>query len=53
MDVYRAMYLTLFHAATDAVQEIRQRNYGLAEQILIRAQQKAEEQYLEQEEKNF
>ena len=47
MSSYQKMYLELFNAITDALQQISQHNYGLAERILIKAQQEAEEQYME------
>ncbi len=47
MSFYQKMYLTLFHAITDALEQINQSNYGLAESILVKAQQEAEEQYME------
>lgn len=43
---YRQMYLTLFRAATDAVEQIDQQNYGLARAMLVAAQQKAEELFI-------
>ena len=44
--MYRKMYYLLFNAITTAIEEIRNRNYGNAETVLMEAQQKAEEQYL-------
>lgn len=46
MPDYQKMYTTLFNAITDAIQSIQQNNYGIAAEILIRAQQKTEELYI-------
>ena len=40
-------YTSLFNAVTDAIQAISQQNYGLAKEILLQAQQKAEELFLD------
>ena len=42
MTDYKAMYLLLFNAVTDALE-----NYGEASALLIAAQQKAEELYMD------
>ena len=47
---YQKMYLTMFNAVTDALEELEKLNVGRAEEILRQAQQSAEEQYLQQEE---
>ncbi|MBQ6430797.1 MAG: hypothetical protein IJJ99_02840 [Oscillospiraceae bacterium] len=44
--MYQKMYCLLFNAVTTAIEEIRKRNYGNAESILIQAQQESEEVYL-------
>ncbi len=49
MSVYQNMYLELFNAITNALEQISQHNYALAESILIRAQQEAEETYIKAE----
>ena len=49
MPDYQKMYTTLFNAITDAIETIRSHNYGTAEDILIRAQQKTEELYISAE----
>ena len=49
MDLYEELYHLMFNAATDAIRELEQQNVGLAAEILRRAQQKAEEQYLDWE----
>lgn len=43
---YKEMYLMLFRAVTAAIEQLRARNYGRAEELLILAQQRAEEQYI-------
>ena len=42
---YQKIYTTLFNAITDALSQIETQNYGDAKEILISAQQKAEEKY--------
>lgn len=44
--MYHQMYLTLFNAITDAVEQLEQRNYGQAASILKQAQAAAEEIYV-------
>ena len=41
MTDYKAMYLLLFNAITDALEKIEEQNYGEACELLIAAQQKA------------
>ena len=43
---YKKMYLTLFNAITGAIQNLEWKNYGRAKDILIQAQQEAEEIYI-------
>ena len=43
---YEKMYSTLFNAITDALEQIEQQNFGSAKDLLIAAQQKAEEIYI-------
>ena len=43
---YQKIYTTLFNANTDALSQIETQNYGDAKEILISAQQKAEEIYI-------
>ena len=43
MEINEKMYLHLFNAVTDALEEMENRNYGLAAQLLKRAQQTCEE----------
>ena len=43
---YEKMYSTLFNAITDALESMKQQNLGTAKDILIRAQQETEKQYM-------
>lgn len=47
---YKAMYVHLFHVMTDVLSQLEQQNYGQAKQLLIAAQQQAEQAYLDAEE---
>ncbi len=47
---YKKMYLNLFNRITDAIEEIEKMNLGTAKDILIAAQQSAEEEYIGEEE---
>lgn len=47
MTDYQALYTGLFNAITDALVQLDALNIGTAAEILIRAQQAAEERYLE------
>ena len=47
MTDYKAMYLLLFNAVTDALEKMNRQNYGEASALLIAAQQKAEELYMD------
>ena len=49
MPDYKALYFKLFAALADATAALEQHNYGIAAQILIAAQQEAEELYLTME----
>ena len=44
---YRTLYYKLFAAAADALEAIEHANFGLARDILIRAQQNAETAWLD------
>lgn len=44
--MYKGMYLMLFNAITDALTALESRNIGQAADILIAAQQQAEERYI-------
>ena len=48
--IFKKMYLTLCNQITDAVEALEAQNYRLAEEILCRAQQQAEEQFISQDE---
>ena len=43
---YQKSYLHLFNAVTDALEQLKQQNYGTAKELLIRAQQEAEEIFI-------
>ena len=45
---YREMYLGLFNAITDALEEMEKMNFGAAKERLKQAQIDAEEAYLSQ-----
>lgn len=47
---YKKPYLAMFNGVTDALEALEARNYGLAGDIFRRAQQEAEERFLEAEE---
>ena len=51
MPDYQRLYTLLFNAYTDVIEQIDRCNFGNAREILICAQQKAEECYLSEEEK--
>ena len=38
MEEYKKMYLLLFNAITDALEQMEQQNYGTAKDLLIAAQ---------------
>ena len=43
---YNKMYLLLFNAISDALEQMQSQNYGNAKDMLIAAQQKAEDIYI-------
>ena len=49
-ELYKNLYFHLFNQITDALEALEKQNYGEARDILIRAQQEAEERYLNAEE---
>ena len=49
-ELYKNLYFHLFNQITDALEALEKQNYGEARDILIRAQQKTEEAYLNAEE---
>lgn len=48
--IFKKMYFTLFNQITDAMEALESKNYGQAVEILRRAQQQAEEQFISQDE---
>lgn len=48
--LYQELYYYLFNQITDAITAIERQDFGTAKDILIRAQQTAEERYLDAEE---
>lgn len=51
MDLYRNLYYQMVRASERALRELEQQDFGNARNILIAAQQEAEEQYLHQTDK--
>ena len=49
MPDYDKMHHLLFNAITDALEQIEQQNFGSAKDLLIAAQQEAEEIYMSAE----
>ena len=49
-ELYKNLYFHLFNQITDALEEMEKQNFGQVRDILIRAQQEAEETYLNAEE---
>ena len=47
--LYQELYYYLFNQITDAITAIERQNFGTEKEILIRAQQMAEERYLDGE----
>ena len=43
---YKQMYLNLFNAVSDAIEQIENKNYGFAEQMLKLAQEECEEIFI-------
>ena len=50
MEPYKSLYYKLFAAMADAVEALERMDFGTAREILIEAQQMAEEAVLSQEE---
>ena len=50
MDTLPRCYTHLFARVSDAIEALEQQNFGTARDILIRAQQEAEELYIDEEE---
>lgn len=49
--VYQKMYTYLFNAVTDSLEAMDAQNFGQARELLIEAQQRCEEIYMDAEEK--
>lgn len=49
MPDYQKMYSALFNAITDALEQLQAQNIGLARELLMAAQLKTEELYIEAE----
>ena len=47
MHGYEACYYLLFNSVTDALEAMEQQNYGYAKQLLITAQQEAEDLWID------
>jgi len=47
MEDYKVLYLHLFNAITDSLGAMEAQNFGQAREILIRAQQDAEEEIIQ------
>ena len=50
--MYRKMYIRLFNAATDAIANIEEQNFGIARELLMEAQRECEEIYMEESQKD-
>lgn len=48
MTDYQKLYTFLFNGISDAIAALDRNNYGTARDLLVKAQQEAEEQYLTQ-----
>ena len=49
MDIYQQMYLCLFIRVSDALEQLEQRNYGVAEELLRQGQMECEGIYMDEE----
>ena len=49
MPDFKKMYLHLFSHVSDALDALERQNFGQAKEILIAAQQQAEDEYVESE----
>ena len=45
--MYREMYMQLVHAATRALEDLRQKQYADAELVLLNAQREAEQTFIQ------
>lgn len=48
MDSYKRLYTLLFNHITDALEQLDRGRFQLAEEILVSAQQEAEEMFIDQ-----
>lgn len=46
MNNYKELYLILWNIITDTIDMIDKQNYGMAKELLIKAQQEAEEKFI-------
>lgn len=53
MSNFEKMYFLLFNCITDALTELELQNYGTAKELLMQAQQRTEEAYMDSEEVNI
>lgn len=49
MPDYQKMYVLMFNAVIDAIEQLEQQNYGKAKEQLILAQQQTEEIYMDED----
>lgn len=49
MPDYKKMYTLMFNAATDAMEQLEQQNFEKAKELLVLAQQQAEEIYMDED----
>ena len=49
MEDYKKLYYRLFNVYSEVLEQLERQNYGLAKEILIKAQQEAENLFLEEE----
>ena len=47
MESFPAYYTILFNGVTDAIAAIDRQDFGLARELLVRSQQRAEDAYIE------
>lgn len=52
MQDYHQLYYLLFNKITDALEALEHQNYGTARNLLIQAQQEAEEQFIAHDDSN-
>ncbi len=52
MKEYQKSYLVLWQSVSEAIEAIEQLNYGIAKELLLKGQRKAEEAFICWEEEN-